>query len=345
MDFEKFENVLYEAHTLCSEIPPKEKTFMEISGYPHLENVVSNIIIFYLNPNEEHDLNDIVLKSLLQVFKNKTNYDYNELDFSTISTFREYMTLKGNRIDIVLQSNEIVIGIENKIQAGVYNDLEDYATTLEKLNKRNLKILLSLKDETEIAEQAKFTNILYSEFFEILKNKLKNYKNKKNKWYVYLIDFIKNMEGYKMEKYMESKIYNWIKNNKDGINDFLKIIEISKKSIQEKAREYSSLFEDKLSNQNKIKFWNGEDLSTTCYAFFDIGCNLDVKLDIDGWKIGIFVWKKAHQLKIKEMLNQSGFSFDEENNHLWLFEYDYNCDTQIIVEKTEKIYKLLENIE
>lgn len=208
MDFEKFENVLYEAHTLCSEIPPKEKTFMEISGYPHLENVVSNIIVFYLNPNEEHDLNDIVLKSLLQVFKNKTNYDYNELDFSTISTFREYMTLKGNRIDIVLQSNEIVIGIENK-----------------------------------------------------------------------------------------------------------------------------------------IKFWNGEDLSTTCYAVFDIGCNLDVKLDIDGWKIGIFVWKKAHQLKIKEMLNQSGFSFDEENNHLWLFEYNYNCDTQIIVEKAEKIYKLLENIE
>ena len=36
----------------------RTKTFMEISGYPHYENVCSNILSFYLNPANEHGLKD-----------------------------------------------------------------------------------------------------------------------------------------------------------------------------------------------------------------------------------------------------------------------------------------------
>ena len=44
---------LLELHKL-SPSPPRNLTFMQIAGYPHYENVCSNILAFYLDPAEEH---------------------------------------------------------------------------------------------------------------------------------------------------------------------------------------------------------------------------------------------------------------------------------------------------
>ena len=39
--------------------PARRKTFMDISGYPHYENVVSNILSFYFDDSEEHGMKDL----------------------------------------------------------------------------------------------------------------------------------------------------------------------------------------------------------------------------------------------------------------------------------------------
>ena len=128
MDFKALENFLKEIQIIYNKLPVKEKTFMEVSGYPHYENVCSNILSFYLKPKEEHKLDDLVVKALIKTIQLKTNI--RDINSSNFDVFREYTTQKGNRIDIVLKNDEIVIGIENKIKASVYNDLEDYANTL-----------------------------------------------------------------------------------------------------------------------------------------------------------------------------------------------------------------------
>ena len=61
MNLKEAEVFLKEVNEIYKQIPKKEKTFMQIAGYPHYENACSNILAFYLNPNEEHKLNDIVL--------------------------------------------------------------------------------------------------------------------------------------------------------------------------------------------------------------------------------------------------------------------------------------------
>ena len=48
-------------------LPPSQKrepTFMEIAGYPHFENVCSNILQFYLQPSNEHGFGTLLLDSL-----------------------------------------------------------------------------------------------------------------------------------------------------------------------------------------------------------------------------------------------------------------------------------------
>ena len=342
MNFEDSQILLNEVNKIYNKMPIKEKTFMEVSGYPHYENVCSNILAFYLNPKEEHKLGSVLINSMLNVVCNKEKNIYKDINLSHFNIYREYTTLNGNRIDIVMQNEELVIGIENKIYASVYNDLEDYAKTLNKLNKNSIKILLSLHKEIKNITRYDFINITYSEFFKQLKQDLKSYNQVDNKWYIYLIDFINNIEGFEVEKDMELEIINWINGHKKEIKEFKELLNIAQDNIKKKLEEYVRIFNEKLPEKYNIKYYNGEDeISTTAYIVFDGGYNFDTKLDTENWKLGIFIWKKSSQLKIKEILNKNNIKYIEENSHLWLYEFNYDTLVEDIVSKSIDIYKMI----
>lgn len=344
MNLSNMEKFLKDAEHIYNRIPKKEKTFMEVSRYPHYENVCSNILAFYFNPNEEHRLNDSVVKALLSTIENKQPELINKISTDNISVFREYTTLKGNRIDIVIKNDDFVIGIENKIYASVYNDLDDYAKTLDSINKNSIKVLLSLRSENDIVIQKGFVNITYNELFDNLMDKLDNVDTT-NKWYIYLVDFIASLKGYKVETEMEQEINEWIKNNKENINNFLDIIKIFKDNILKKSEEYDNLMEKKISNY-KIKHWTGNYLSVISYIVLDLGCNLDVSLDVDGWYISINMWKKSKRDTIKNNMLDNGYNIiKEEDGHIWLFNFDYDCDTETVVNKAFEVFKILNTIE
>ena len=102
MDFKKLEDFLKEIQIIYSKLPVKEKTFMEVSGYPHYENVCSNILSFYLNPKEEHKLDDIVVKSLIKTIQLKTNLV--DVNTSNFDVFREYTTCSYNMLFTYVQN-------------------------------------------------------------------------------------------------------------------------------------------------------------------------------------------------------------------------------------------------
>lgn len=252
--------------------------------------------------------------------------------------------MKGNRIDIVIKNDDFVIGIENKIYASVYNDLDDYAKTLDSINKNSIKVLLSLHNKNDIAIQKGFVNVTYNELFDNLMEKLDNVDTT-NKWYIYLVDFIASLKGYKVETEMEQEINEWIKNNKENINNFLDVIKIYKDNILKKSEEYDNLMEKKVSNC-KIKHWTGDYLSVISYIVLDLGCNLDVSLGVDGWDISINMWKKSKRDTIKNNMLDNGYNIiKEEDGHIWLYNFDYDCDTETVVNKAFEVFKILNTIE
>ena len=103
-------------------------TFMEIAGYPHYENVCSNILEFFLDSQKQHGLGTLVLDALLDVGDIAPS---NEGMGGNLSVEREVYTDAGNRIDVLIESDTHAILIENKIYAGVKNPLADYADYLE----------------------------------------------------------------------------------------------------------------------------------------------------------------------------------------------------------------------
>lgn len=104
------------------------QTFLEVSGYPHYENVCSNILHFYLNPRGEHGLKDLLLSSFLKMagLEGVTIPDKVEIT-------REYPAEGQQRIDLVVDSDVFTLGIENKIYHHEGNDFESYARVINKV--------------------------------------------------------------------------------------------------------------------------------------------------------------------------------------------------------------------
>ncbi len=103
----------------------RPKTFLGIAKQPHYENVLSNIYSFFFNVNEVHKMEDLFIKSLLEVALEKGV----SKDFSSFYDFNcatEVGTTKGGRIDLLWSNGRQSIIIENKVYHHLNNDLEDY---------------------------------------------------------------------------------------------------------------------------------------------------------------------------------------------------------------------------
>ena len=345
MEFKKFENLLKEASNIVEKIPIKEKTFMDISGYPYYENVCSNILAFYFKPKEEHKLKEIALESLIKVVNNKnisTNIEFD--DFYSIDNEdvkREYITSKGNRIDLVIQNDNIVIGIENKLEAEVYNDLTDYANTLNKLNVKSIKILLSLHNNIGAVENTEFINVTYQEYFAQLKKDLNKIQDKNNKWYIFLEEFIKNLESFEGELKMEEEIIRWLRENRKEIEELDKIREIAYKSMEKTQEELKTLLEERLK-VNYIKIWKGNN-NISCYIDSPYKYHADAKLSPDGWKIGIFTWTTTNSNRIKQIILNSNYNIiEDDGKHRWLYTFGYNTPVEEILNKIIEINNYME---
>jgi len=200
----------------------RTKTFMEIAGYPHYENVCSNILSFYLNPHEEHGLKDLVLKSLMNLVDEK--FCCEKVDCIE----REYLTKSNKRIDLVILTEKYVIGIENKIFSGLHNDLTDYYDTVKSLcndEKKHVCIVLSLNKLTSPADlekmvKNKFENITYEEIFFTIKKNIGKYITNSNISYInHLTDFVKTIENLK-QRIMENKeLWAFFKNDPTTMQD------------------------------------------------------------------------------------------------------------------------------
>jgi len=196
---QRFGNLLENAPNINKEM--LEKTSFEISGYPHYENVASNWYGYFLDTSESHGLKDLFVKSLTEIVRAKGGPD---MFLTACSVMREYQTDKGNFIDILAYESSQEGGyrnpiiIENKINADLYNDLEDYYDSIKELeaeDNQKAAIVLSLKPVSMEGRHQKYINITHGEWLAVVKKNLGEYILGSNPKYLnYLQDFIQNIE-------------------------------------------------------------------------------------------------------------------------------------------------------
>jgi hypothetical protein len=174
---------------------------MEVSGYPHYENVASNILAFYFDPLAEHNLKDLLVSAFLQMVGIKELPPVGEL-----LVRREHITDEGKRIDLIIDGEGFTIGIENKIYHTLANDLEQYGKVIDRLGREKnvIKAVLSVHS-IQSAERLKggFSCYTYAQLWQEVREMLGHYISKADqKWVTFLIDFIDtttNLAGQNME--------------------------------------------------------------------------------------------------------------------------------------------------
>ncbi len=123
------------------EVKQPETTIFDIAGFPHYENVNSNVYAHFLNPNEAHGLGTLFLDALQSLIGTRYDFDFPEI-------YREYRVADQQRIDIVItdshaETNTVTkaIIIENKLFHHLHNDLKAYYNyfSIEDKDKQSLE--------------------------------------------------------------------------------------------------------------------------------------------------------------------------------------------------------------
>lgn len=192
----------------CNVSPPTN-TIAHIFRKESQENFISDWIAYLIDPISFGNAEP--LNVLLEVAGFDDCIDKNGI----IEISREKTFDDQRRIDFYIETEELIIGIENKIWSGLgYHQLQDYSKSLEKLSKgkeirkilllpqNNMSINLN-KNNSDISV-SEFVSVTYEDFTNALKNLQINFIENLRSSFL-LQDFITYVEEYFMDSNVDMK--------------------------------------------------------------------------------------------------------------------------------------------
>lgn len=239
-----------------SKVPFEEKThptFLRIINQHNKENAWSNILAFYFDPKKEHKLGDLMLKSFFEALGKKMEIK------NGIKVCPEFSTDSRKRIDLVIIADNFVLGIENKVDFWLHNDLEDYSMKIDcmanEMGCQSIKVILS---KNQFCDKHGFVNLTYDRFIKYIEKNIKDYKSTANPEYlIFLEDFLRNIKNTIRFKEMiennQSLLY--FQNNYDLIEQLTYKFKETKEEAYDKFREIHDVIDTaKIEALMKVKY-------------------------------------------------------------------------------------------
>lgn len=234
------------------------KNLFDILKIKHREIRNSNILAYFFDPKEEHGfgslfsdaLQEIAVEKVLELKKTPLYISFNDIgafdEVKTVCTEEQTTgaTETTKSIDIVIEGDDWVIGIENKIHHQLVNPLDIYWEHLQSKKKKYVfGIVLSLQlydpQYVQICSGDYFLNITHQELVERVQNNLQLTGDLNSTDLFYLREYFKNIESYyfhlKDTPEMDSIVQQIVKNY-EAVSEIVEKKEASEKHI-EKAIE------------------------------------------------------------------------------------------------------------
>ena len=202
--------------------PERKKAFLEIIGLSHLEAISSKALAFFFDTDEVHQLKDLCLQALYDYILDRAKSE-NELAISTQSVEREVSTDDGSRIDIVIDTYDDLIIIENKLFHTVNNPFESYVNygKLRRGERNGHYIILGIHKPETLPEHFKF--ISHFDLADAIRNRLGDYLMDADQHYVtLLVDYLHALDDFNPNSRigkMEQAIVNFFGENHSLLTD------------------------------------------------------------------------------------------------------------------------------
>lgn len=242
---------------------PPIKNLFDITGVSNKENINSRVISYFLNPEEDHELNSLFFDSFKELLIEKSSNDgINSFVGNFTIALEEETSLSKNeldnlkRIDILLESvnNDWAIIIENKLYHNLSNPLHAYWEHVK--NKRNnsqiIGVVLSLfpvSNDDSIAlvddKEEKFINITHEELIKRVQSNFLFNQNVTNRTLFILKEYFSTIQShyqYKMEQPINNEIVKQIALNNDLINEIFDKFEQAKLFLGQQIESVFSEF-------------------------------------------------------------------------------------------------------
>jgi PD-(D/E)XK nuclease superfamily len=277
--------------------PPKTaKGFLQIAGRGNLENVTSNLLAFFLNPQEDHGLRSVVLESLLELVC--PGIDTQECRPGDVEVKREQRCEPtghqpclptDKKLDILVWLKQHVIGIENKVDAPVYNDLKEYGVFLDEISKPNrfpVKVLLTLRRVKQMpADSGGFQHVRYSALFKGIRSRLKGVDGP-SKYLMLLNDFMTTLERRGRGFQADEQFLAFARKNEEQLTRFYQHLSRFGDQLQSGIEEVQSLL--KMPNGFKLPspYLGYEDDFEHESFYVSLDCHVEVQ---PGAKIALAV--------------------------------------------------------
>jgi PD-(D/E)XK nuclease superfamily len=351
MDTEKMDKVLDVFRRLP---PPKSerRTIMQLSGYPHWENVASNILEFYFSPEGEHGFGSIPLDSLVLLA-----YPTFQIPrWTEVEVTREPATAGRKRMDLLIETDAVLVGIENKVSQWVYNPLREYMKflTSESNGRKVLPILLTLHEVPGTTDLADFKVVTYDRFFEAVLQRIpERLRFVDSQYLAHFVDFARTILSLERGTEMDRHVFEFIRHREGDINALLEDLKVLRDEMVRKVRELGTIMEVgmlqgpyNISQRPYTERYRLREVLVHDVAVEDgLVLAVDTALYPSGWRIELFA-RKGHTQHLEEWLRQHKISFraDDKWKGQLLCDDSFGYDADLAAVR-DKLVVLIRQIE
>lgn len=328
--------------------PERKKAFLEIIGLSHLEAVSSKALAFFFDTDEVHQLKDLCVQALFDCILDRVK-SKSEPTISTQSVEREVITEEGSRIDIIINTYDDLIIIENKLFHTVNNPFESYVNygKLRRGERNGHYIILGIHKPETLPEHFKF--ISHFDLADAIRNRLGDSLMDADQHYVtLLVDYLHALDDFNPNSRigkMEQAIVNFFGENHDQLAEIYEarqhFIDYAKQKIENCnilfKEQNISIFDGNTENDSFPPDWLGFTIWSKSFTenefsqnhgiafYIAVGCytkgctlSLEYSKNLEGRGV-----PKDCLIKLKSILDEMNIEHDEME--------EYADDAQFVI--------------
>lgn len=212
--------------------PAQEASIFDLGGRGYYENPTTDLLAFFLDPAQVHGFGDCFLRTLLGCICPQSPLD----PALALPPQREVSTLNGNRIDLLLEGDDWLLILENKIlhsQINPFDDYEFHAGTLANNTRHCYFAVLSPLGQTP---GGKWAGLSYANYIKALREALAQHMALQplDKWQVLAGEFLLHLENVTVERTMGDDSIDFVFENLPQINALGKLREQAFEALNSK---------------------------------------------------------------------------------------------------------------
>lgn len=348
----KLDSQIEQIITNLPELKRHNSSILEIAGFPHYENVISNFLAFYFDFNEKHGLGDLFVKSLFSALKLGKEY----IPSNNINVHKEVVTPNNKRIDLIIELDEYAIAIENKIHHTLKNPLKDYENYM-RLNypdKKQLGVILSIHP-VQVKARSFFKSILYHKYCQILSQQLGTYITISNSFHAsFVTDFLTTLNNLKKGSTMNDEVIEYMSKHYEEFVKIQEMFTIYFKEIHQKLNTLEQLLNLKKYTKSQSR-WKAEWTKNRLYnvSVYNLkerygikNLHLKIRITPKGWSIELWGTNELPEDKKVLLSNPNDFQMDDKNvEYVIMKEAKYQTHPSEFKDFIEKSIKELYQIE